>query len=350
MKIVQVCPTYYPHIGGVEYAVKSIAERLVKLSHEVTVLAGEPDITQPREEVINGVRVVRWPTWCPGGAYHFPRERSDLEKLLKEFAKNVDIVHIHSVHAIFTVFSGLTIKNSVHDVKIVVTPHYHGGGHTSLRKLLWIYWRRKVTALLSSTNIVHAVCRREASLLNLHYPRIQRKIVIVPNGVEEDVLDYEWRGQNSDYIIYAGRIEKYKRLELAVEIAKKLGLKLLIVGRGLYERRLRKYAVKRYRGMVEFLEPQPRDKYLELLSRARYAINLSKHEAYSIFTAEALAMRVPVIVSKEIVENLEAESKPFDKELVLAVKAPIKTWNEIVQVYLSKLYRNSKVWHDKRVG
>ena len=76
-----------------------------------------------------------------------------------------------------------------------------------------------------------------------------------------------------------------------------------------------------------------------IAEKARYAINLSKHEAYSIITAEALAMGVPVIASREIAENLEAESNPFNEELALVIKAPIKTWNEIAQRYLSKLYR-----------
>ncbi len=60
-----ISPTYYPHIGGVEYVVKSVAERLVKMGgHEITVLAGgEPEIEGPREEEINSVRVIRWPTW-----------------------------------------------------------------------------------------------------------------------------------------------------------------------------------------------------------------------------------------------------------------------------------------------
>jgi len=343
MKIAQVCPRYYPYIGGVEYVVKSIAERLAKLGHEVIVFAGETDANKPREEFINGVRVVRWPTWSPGGAYHFPRKRSELEKLLKEFAKSADVVHVHSVHALLTVFSGLAIKNSVRSMKIVVTPHYHGGGHTPLRRFLWVYWRRRVSALLNYADTIHAVSKREASLINLHYPQIQGKTVVVPNGVEEDVLNCRWQGQNSDYVIYAGRIEKYKRLELAVEVARELGLKLLMVGRGPCKNKLKRYAEKRYRGMIEFLEPQPRSKYLKLLSKAKYAVNPSKHEAYSVFTAEALAIGVPAIVSKEIAKNIEAESKPFNNELVLAEKAPIKTWNEIVRIYLDKLYKNSEI-------
>jgi len=342
MKIVQVCPKYYPYIGGVEYIVKSIAERLAKLGHEVTVLAGEPNANKPREEFINGVKVIRWPTWSPGEAYHFPRKRSKLERLLRELAKNIDVVHIHSVHAVFTIFSGLAIGNDVYDARIVVTPHYHGSGHTTLRRLLWVYWKHKVSALLSGADVVHAVSKRETSLLNSHYPQIRGKIVVVPNGVEEDVLNYRWQGQNSNYAIYAGRIERYKRLELAMDIAKKLGLRLLIVGQGPHRNKLEKYVEKKYRGVVEFLEPQPRDKYLELLSKARYAINPSKHEAYNIFTAEALAIGTPAIVSKEIAENLEAESNPLNEELVLAGKAPIRTWNEIMYTWLNELYGNDK--------
>jgi glycosyltransferase involved in cell wall biosynthesis len=78
---------------------------------------------------------------------------------------------------------------------------------------------------------------------------------------------------------------------------------------------------------------------LELLSRARYAINPSKHEAFSIFAAEALAMGIPAIVSKEIAENLEAQAKPFTKDLVIVEKASIRTWSEILQLYLNKLYQ-----------
>ena len=48
-----------------------------------------------------------------------------------------------------------------------------------------------------------------------------------------------------------------------------------------------KYTEKRYKGSVVFIEPQPRETYLKMLSEARYAINPSRHEAYSIFIAEA---------------------------------------------------------------
>ncbi|RLG74657.1 MAG: glycosyltransferase family 1 protein, partial [Thermoprotei archaeon] len=73
-------------------------------------------------------------------------------------------------------------------------------------------------------------------------------------------------------------------------------------------------------------------------SKARYAINPSRHEAFSIFAAEALAIGTPAIVSREIAENLEAETKPFHRELVIVEKAPIRTWSEVVELYLKSLY------------
>jgi glycosyltransferase involved in cell wall biosynthesis len=102
MRILYIAPSYYPHIGGVEYVVKSVAERLVKIGHEITVIAGEPEIDKPREEEINSVKIIRWPVWSPGGAYHYPRRRDELRRLLREIVRDVDIVHIHSVHIIFT--------------------------------------------------------------------------------------------------------------------------------------------------------------------------------------------------------------------------------------------------------
>ena len=339
MKTFYITHRYYPHIGGVEYVVRSVAERLAKLGHGITVLTGEPSITEPKEEVVNGVRIIRWPVWSPREAYYFPWRMSKLDKLLKELAREMDVIHIHSVHSVLTVLAGLKVCNSSFSTKVVVTTHYHGAGHSALRRFLWIFWRYKVSALLNCVDVIHAVSKRDALLVSTHYPHSREKIIIIPNGVEEDVLNYDWRGQNSDYMVYAGRVEKYKRLEVAIDLAKEMGLKLMIVGRGTYREKLMRYADEVYRRSVEFLDPQPREKYLELLSKARYAINPSKYEAFSIFTAEALAIGVPAIVSKEIAENLEAEAKPFKRDLVFIMKSYIKTWNGIVKLYLNKLYR-----------
>jgi glycosyltransferase involved in cell wall biosynthesis len=58
MHMIFISPSYYPHIGGVEYVVKSISERLVEMGHKIAVLAGEPGVNSLHEEIVNGVRVI----------------------------------------------------------------------------------------------------------------------------------------------------------------------------------------------------------------------------------------------------------------------------------------------------
>jgi len=297
----------------------------------------DPRAEKPREEEINGVHVIRWPTWAPSGAYHVPSKRNQLRNLLQKLLNDADAVHIHSAHSVLTVCAAAAARRINPDVRIIFTPHYHGTGHSALRRLLWIPWRRYVARAVEAADAIHAVSPREAGLLKSHYPQASGKTVVIPNGVEEDAFGYKWRGAHSDYMMYAGRVEKYKRLEAAVELARGLGLRLMVVGRGPHREGLRRYA-RRRGAAVEFLDPQPRPDYLRLLTSARYAVNPSRQEAYSIFAAEALAMGVPAVVTPEVAENLAAEQKPLGDGLVVAVYAAVPAWCDVIQKYLD-LYR-----------
>ena len=74
------------------------------------------------------------------------------------------------------------------------------------------------------------------------------------------------------------------------------------------------------------------------LGRPRYVINLSRHDIFSAFLAEALAMKTPALTSREIAENLEVIAKFFNNELVVVEKAFVKTWGGVMRQYLGKLY------------
>ncbi|MEM3546200.1 MAG: glycosyltransferase [Candidatus Bathyarchaeia archaeon] len=59
MKLLFIVSHYYPYTDGVEYVVKSVAERLARRGHDVTVLCGESSLSDLKEEWINDVHVVR---------------------------------------------------------------------------------------------------------------------------------------------------------------------------------------------------------------------------------------------------------------------------------------------------
>ena len=360
MRIILVSPRYYPHIGGVEYVVKSIAERLAKMNYEVTILTGEPHTSIPAEEEINGVHVIRWPTWAPGNAYHIPRQKNKLDKLIDRLARETDVVHVHSAHAILPVYVGIRMREINSIMKLVFSPHYHAHGHTLIRELAWrVLWRKYVRKLIKYADKIHAVSNVEAKRIIEHYPEAGGKLVIIPNGVEEDVLQYKWKGQNSNYIMYAGRIEKYKRLEVAVDLITELdkrgyNLRLLIVGQGPHLLRLKQYTQNKASHKVRFKPPLPRKEYLKLVANAYATINPSYFEAFSVFIAESLAIGTPAIVSQAIakiycyqnaqdISPLPAELSSIADKLGLQIltgfRQKIKTWDGIVKEILYEVYR-----------
>jgi glycosyltransferase involved in cell wall biosynthesis len=65
MKILNVLTYYRPHTSGLTIYVERLARTLVKRGHQVTVLTSQYESTLPREEIIDGVRIVRVPVWFP---------------------------------------------------------------------------------------------------------------------------------------------------------------------------------------------------------------------------------------------------------------------------------------------
>lgn len=63
LKILVALQYYLPHRTGVPIHVQRVAEALVSRGHEVTILAARHSIDLPRDETINGVRLVR--LWAP---------------------------------------------------------------------------------------------------------------------------------------------------------------------------------------------------------------------------------------------------------------------------------------------
>ena len=61
MKILQVLTYYRPHVSGLTIYVERLCRALVRQGHEVTVLTSQYENDLPREEMMDGVRIVRVP-------------------------------------------------------------------------------------------------------------------------------------------------------------------------------------------------------------------------------------------------------------------------------------------------
>mgnify|MGYP000150211300 CR=1 FL=1 len=352
-----MCP---PYIGGVETVIENVSASLTALGHKVQIICCHKDAEENNKQyTLRGITCIRWPI----SSYGIPKNSNKLRNHLTRVLRDIDILHLHNVHNPFIYFIWKAWQKQSEDQRprLIITPHYHGTGHTLLAKTLWIPWRRIVKIMLRSACRVHAVSEYEKSLLEKDF---KVDSVVIEHGVREDVLQFKWNPK--DYLIYAGRIEKYKRLDYVVRLVKELRelgpkLRLVIIGKGTYLPKILSLA-KKLNIDLEYKDFLPRHGYLRWLSQAVAFINLSEYEAYSIATLEATSIGVPAIIAEpwgrhfmnqSIVLVLNAkESCQYNALLtsrfltkILSIRSKllsreprIRLWNQVVTEYLVKLY------------
>lgn len=92
MKILQVLTYYRPHISGLTIYVERLSRALVEQGHEVTVLTSQAEKSWPREEVRDGVRVVRVPV-----AFRISKGviMPALGFYATRYVRQTDVLHLH---------------------------------------------------------------------------------------------------------------------------------------------------------------------------------------------------------------------------------------------------------------
>jgi len=313
LKIAQVCPRYYPDIGGVETHVKAISEWLVKNGLAVEVICTDPSSKLRKKDEVNGIKITRFRSIAPNDAFFFAPQ---IYNHLKD--RNYDIVHAHSYHAFPALFAALAKE----DRKLVFTPHYHGGGHSFIRNLLLKPYHPLGARIFEKADRVICVSQFELSLIKEHFNTPASKLICIPNGINldefEDVKPLERKNKT---ILFVGRLEKYKGLQYIIQALPLLeGYRLEIVGTGPYEQELRKLASKLgVSDRIEWIKDLSRVKLLQHYKSADVFVMLSEYEAYGIVVAEALASRTPCIVAKT-----GALGEFVDDEMCIGVTLPIE--------------------------
>lgn len=359
MRVAIVAHAFPPYVGGLSYVIENLSINLVKKGIEVEVVTLDPSERLPREENYKSVIVKRFRGYAPSQAYFIAS--MECVNYLKKI--DADVVHIHNVGSVLTLQALMTIRRRGGKPLVVISPHHHEGGSRWHTKIAWLFYKPLIRRALKRADRVHAVSDYEASLIRRDF---HVEPIVIPNGVSEDVLSYRWDPPRDRVVAtYAGRVERYKRVDLAVKVLKgfqeRIGRKaiLRVIGEGGDLPRV--LGVARRSGVeVEWHRFLPRERYLKLLSQSTVFINLSKYEAYSIVTAEALAIGVPAIIAEpwgntfkheEGVYIVEAEDLSTTVETLKKIAnldtnslKPLKrisrslTWSQVTEHIVSKLY------------
>ena len=333
MKILQVCPKYYPSIGGVEQHVKNISERLVH-DHDVSVFTCDPSGQLPREELLNGVKVWRFRSFSPQDAYHI-----SLSMLRELRHSSFDVVHGHSYHAFPLLFSRYAKRK-----RFIITSHYHGHGSTKLREVLFKGYKPFGQTVMLEADAVIAVSKYEKSLLVRDF-KIADKVVVIPNGIELGEFKILKPCQKTHTsILSVGRLEEYKGIQYIIQALPLLDkdIYLDIVGAGPYKEKLAGLAKElgvSYR--VEFYQNLSRGELLSKYALADIFILLSKYESFSIVIAEALASKIPCIVA-----NTSALIEWIDNKNCFGIDFPISVERlaQLINNVIGQEVSDMKLW------
>lgn len=302
MKIIQVCPRFFPDIGGIETHVYEISKRLAR-DNDVYVYTTDPTGKLPKQESKDGIKIFRFKSFAPNEAYFFsPQLYFALRK------QKCDVLHVHCFQAL-TSFMAYCAANKSRFKKIVCTPHYQPVASTKFRSLVRKFYDPIQAKLFHKADKIICVSDYEVGLINKRFGISREKLIKIPNGIDVERFMNLPHLENEDkkdfQILFVGRLEKYKRVQWILsalkEILKKYPDKkihLVVVGKGPYEKALKQ--ITNELGLADYVIFKSNLSDNDLVKeycKCDVFVMPSEYEAFSIVTLEALSCGKPVIVN-----------------------------------------------------
>jgi glycosyltransferase involved in cell wall biosynthesis len=297
LRVGLVVPRFAPFHGGIETYTAHAAAALAAKGAEVTVVTQAPRRAGlPSREVHDGYTVER---------HHLPfGETFDVPSPAATRAAGragrFDVVWVHSYH---TPLAWLAAERA--KAPVVLTPHYHGGGHTRIRHALHRPYRFAGRRLMAASRRIVVDTDAEAGLVLRDFPRhVHRdKVTVVPLAVDDPVRGRQPYPDESPVVLAVARQEPYKRTDLLVRAVVELRdrgvpARLVVVGDGSAMPACRELATRlRGEDVVTFAGQVDEDTLGRWWASASVYATASLHEAFGIGLAEALVAGLPVVAS-----------------------------------------------------
>ncbi|HTK08034.1 MAG TPA: glycosyltransferase family 4 protein [Ktedonobacteraceae bacterium] len=361
LQLLMVAARYFPFMGGIQTHVHEVGRRFARNGIQVTLLTTVPPNLKnplPKEEIVEGMRIIRVPAWPSQRDYYLAPEIYTLITRGKW-----DVMHCQGCHTFVPPLAMLAAR----EIKLPYVVTFHTGGHSSAfrNSIRNVQWRMQRPFFAHAAKLI-GVSQFEANYFRslLHLPAQQ--FSVIPNGVIFPESETTTPTERL-LITSVGRLEKYKGHQhmiaaLPYILEQRPDAHLLILGAGPYEKALRtlvdRLALTPY-VEIRSVPASDRQGMAKLLAQSALVTLLSEYEAHPIAVIEALALQRPVLVAdtsglREIAEQGLARSislKSTPEEIARAAlqhiesspTAPARftlpTWDDCVQklqdVYVS---------------
>ncbi len=313
MRIAQVSPWFYPHLGGVESHVRSLSAELAARGHEVTVVTSRDDPSRPAEEKVDGFRVIRVkPRMIVMRTPIVPRMRASVRGL------SADVVHAHSPPPMAAHYAGAGAAER--GTPFVVTYHCDVELPSAWGTFVETVYRRSLGAsTLREADKVVVTTRTYAATSRAVW---RYNPTVIPNAVDHRRFRPEVDGSSvrerlkisSDQpvVLLVGRIVPHKGVEHFIEAARFVPeAQFLVAGDGSLLPAMKRLATAMGLSQrVRFLGRVSDDNLPRLYAACDVFVlpSVSRLEAFGIVALEAMATGKPVVVAdipgvREVIED-----------------------------------------------
>ena len=278
-------PYFYPLFGGIEHRMHLIAKEMVARGHDVTIVTGQLEGTEIREESPDGYHIIRLPSWFIK-IYNPPYISS---KGLLETLNGLDADVVNFNYRWAPSYS----KDMRHyEGKKVFTYHNMWGEGIGWQHTLSEINDNMFRKTLDTFDHIIAVS---------DYVRDD----LVKRGIPSDRVDVatpfletfpEVSTEEGDYILSLGRLVRTKGLDYLIEAMRDVDSRLVVCGKGPDMKRLRR-AVDRY-GLSDRVELRgwvSEEEKAELIRGCRFFVMPSIYESYGFAAMEIMSYGKPVV-------------------------------------------------------
>jgi glycosyltransferase involved in cell wall biosynthesis len=301
MKIAQVAPYFYPHVGGVESHVLTLSERLVKNGHDVTVYTSNFDNLEEIDK-FSGIKIVR----AKQIASFFATPITP--KIKKAIAsEDHDVVHAHTPPPLTAYYAAKAVKRS--KTPFVVTYHCDLELPKLIGKIATAIYQRtfsRYTFKRADKIIVHTKTYGATSRTLWNFEEAVIPSAVNPQRFSKDLdfskIEKKHGLSQKKVVLFVGRLVGHKGIDYLIDSARLTpkDVRYVIVGSGPYLDKLKKRArSKKVEKKVIFTGRVPFDDIPRYFAACDVFVlpSISRLEAFGLVILEAMASSKPVIVS-----------------------------------------------------
>jgi glycosyltransferase involved in cell wall biosynthesis len=292
-KILHVTAYYPPHLGGQEVAVQDLVNQLKSAGRDVEVVTSNLG-SEKGVRTEDGVRIFRLRgIEFAHAVFIFP-----LPLWLLRHADKRTVVHLHAGQ-VFTP-EVVWLASKFVGFRYIIHLHADFSPSGAAGKILPLYKRIFLNRAIRGASAVVVLSDKDRQQVCEANPKV-RNIQVISNGVTKDFFEVP-RKQTNDLqrLLFVGRLAPHKNvaslLEAIAMIDSTLGLD--IVGDGECRRQLEELVNAKKLSGVKFHGQLPRDTIKHFYSASSAFILPSTVEPQGIVLLEAMACRLPVIVSQ----------------------------------------------------